>query len=112
MPLSNDKKYGWVSECGWRYKPSWLKEIAENYYAYEGAEVGSEKLDRKIDFDMALKSLSNRRRKAIELYIDGWEDITVETDYQIQSEWGFYNVASFRKSSFGLMADWLNGKRK
>jgi hypothetical protein len=103
--------YGWISECEWRYKPSWLKKIAENYSAFENAEVGSEALDRKIDFDMALKSLSPRRRKVIQLYIDGWEDATIETDYQIQSEWGFYSVAEFRMSSFGLMAEFLNGRR-
>ena len=97
-----DKKYGWVSECEWRYKPAWLRAVAENYELYESAKVGEDNFDRKIDFDMALATLSSRRRFVIERLIRG------ETDDDMERK-GYYEVAKYRKSSFRLMAKYLNG---
>ena len=75
--------------------------IADNYSLWEDAEVGTHRLDEKIDFDLALESLSGRQRKVIEMYMKGY------TDYELEKR-GFYRIAGFRKSVFGLMAEFLN----
>jgi hypothetical protein len=96
------------------YTANIISCIANSYHhIYEGIEFYRKGLYRytltnpfeiaeyKIDFERALASLSYRRRKVIELYMEGY------TDDEIQV-FGFTEVEKFRWSSFGLMARFLN----
>ena len=86
---------------------------ASNSHIYQGIEFYRKGLYRYTvtnplliaeyvaDFDTALESLSYRRQKVIEAYMEGVDDFELEGK-------GYYEVAKFRGSSLRKMADYLN----